>query len=193
MNHFPRNPGNVERGSPQAVNARRSDCLLLDVRTPVEFESAKIGGAVLRSMGGIDPEEVATLAGERGEVVLICQSGSRAKKVAAQLAGKLAVPVTVLKGGLQAWEAAGLPLTRSTAQGRAVISLERQVRIVAGSLVLLGTVLGVGVHAGFLALAAFVGAGLIFAGVTDTCGMGLFLARMPWNRACGKGCAIKSE
>ena len=62
------------------------------------------------------------------------------------------------------------------------MSLERQVRIAAGTLVVLGTVLGLTVHPGFIGLSAFVGAGLIFAGVTDTCGMGLLLARMPWNR-----------
>ena len=68
-------------------------------------------------------------------------------------------------------------------RGRKAISLERQVRIAAGSLVVLGTALGAFVHPGFLALSAFVGAGLVFAGVTDTCGMGMMLARMPWNRA----------
>ena len=68
-----------------------------------------------------------------------------------------------------------------------MISLERQVRIAAGSLVVLGTALGAFVHPGFLALAAFVGAGLVFAGITDTCGMGLLLARMPWNRVESTG------
>jgi hypothetical protein len=75
------------------------------------------------------------------------------------------------------------------------MSLERQVRIAAGSLVVLGTVLGAFVHPAFLGLPAFVGAGLIFAGVTDTCGMGMLLARMPWNRA-GEGvtaCSSASE
>ena len=72
----------------------------------------------------------------------------------------------------------GLPVVR----GKKAISLERQVRIAAGSLVLLGAVLGWLVHPAFVGLSAFVGAGLVFAGVTDTCGMGLLLARMPWNR-----------
>jgi rhodanese-related sulfurtransferase len=81
-------------------------------------------------------------------------------------------------GGTQAWEAAGLPIVR----GQKTISLERQVRIAAGSLVVLGAVLGYFVHPYFIGLSAFVGAGLVFAGVTDTCGMGMLLARMPWNK-----------
>jgi len=67
-------------------------------------------------------------------------------------------------------------------RGKRTISLERQVRIAAGSLVLLGAVLSLLVHPYFIGLAAFVGAGLVFAGVTDTCGMAMCLARMPWNQ-----------
>ena len=76
-------------------------------------------------------------------------------------------------------------------RGAKVISLERQVRIAAGLLVLVAVTLGWLVHPAFLGLAAFVGAGLVFAGVTDTCGMGLLLARMPWNRVkdCGATCS----
>ena len=84
----------------------------------------------------------------------------------------------IIAGGTKAWIDAGLPVTRSEVQ---VISLERQVRIAAGSLVLVGAVLGWLVHPGFFGLSAFVGAGLVFAGITDFCGMGLLLARLPWN------------
>jgi hypothetical protein len=75
-----------------------------------------------------------------------------------------------------------LPVVRACVSGRGTISLERQVRIAAGTLVLLGVALGWFVHVAFFGLSAFVGAGLIFAGVTDWCGMGMLLARMPWNR-----------
>jgi hypothetical protein len=85
----------------------------------------------------------------------------------------------VLGGGLEAWEDAGLPLKRG-AQG---VSLERQVRIAAGLLVTLGVLLGFLLHPGFFVLSALVGGGLVFAGVTDTCGMAMLLANMPWNRA----------
>jgi hypothetical protein len=88
--------------------------------------------------------------------------------------------VTSLSGGMSAWERAGLPVER---EARAPWSLERQVRLSAGSLVLLGTVLGWLVHPAFFGLSAFVGAGLIFAAITDWCGMGLLLARAPWNRS----------
>ena len=73
-------------------------------------------------------------------------------------------------------------------RGKKAMSLERQVRVAAGSLVLLGVALAALVHPGFVGLAAFVGAGLLFAGLTDTCGMGLLLARMPWNRAPADAC-----
>lgn len=86
-------------------------------------------------------------------------------------------PLAVLEGGIQAWDKAGLPLIR----GRKTISLERQVRIAAGTLVLTGAILAWLVHPWFIALSGFVGAGLVFAGITDTCGMGMLLARIPWN------------
>ena len=82
-------------------------------------------------------------------------------------------------GGTVACVQAGLPVNR----GQKTMSLERQVRIAAGSLVVIGTVLGAFVHPYWLGLPGFVGAGLVFAGVTDTCGMGMVLARMPWNQA----------
>ena len=96
-----------------------------------------------------------------------------------------------VEGGTKACEQAGLPLVR----GKQVISLERQVRIAAGSLVLTGVILGWFVHPIFFGLSAFVGAGLVFAGVTDTCGMGLLLARMPWNRVsppANENCSARS-
>jgi rhodanese-related sulfurtransferase len=97
--------------------------------------------------------------------------------------------VVNVEGGTLAWAEAGLPVVR----GPKAISLERQVRIAAGSLVLLGAVLGWFVHPAFVGLSAFIGAGLVFAGVTDTCGMALLLARMPWNQVRGEtpACAVR--
>jgi len=80
-------------------------------------------------------------------------------------------------GGVQAWEAEGLPLNR----GRKMMSLERQVRIAAGALVFTGALLGYFVNPAWIALSGFVGAGLVFAGITDTCGIGMLMARMPWR------------
>ena len=99
--------------------------------------------------------------------------------------------LTIVAGGLAAYTAAG----GATEKGRAVMSLERQVRLVAGALVFLGALLAFFVHVGFAALSAFVGAGLVFAALTNTCGMAMVLAKMPWNRrparsaAASGGCA----
>ncbi|HBJ38564.1 MAG TPA: sulfurtransferase, partial [Planctomycetaceae bacterium] len=91
--------------------------------------------------------------------------------------------VVNVEGGTSAWDAAGLPVSR----GKKAISLDRQVRIAAGSLVFAGAALGYFVHPYFIGLSAFVGAGLVFAGITDTCGMGMMIAKMPWNRCQGGG------
>jgi rhodanese-related sulfurtransferase len=88
-----------------------------------------------------------------------------------------------VEGGTEACIEANVPVVR----GKKAMSLERQVRIAAGFLVLLGVILGWQIHEGFLALSAFVGAGLMFAGITDTCGMGMLLAKMPWNQVKDDG------
>ena len=103
---------------------------------------------------------------------LICRSGSRGRQACEQFLAAGYHNVVNVEGGTLEWERVGLPVV----QGTKTVSLERQVRIAAGSLVLLGTGLGAFVHLGFLALSAFVGAGLVFAGITDTCGMGMLLA-----------------
>jgi rhodanese-related sulfurtransferase len=90
--------------------------------------------------------------------------------------------VVSVEGGTAACETAGIGVARS---GRKVMSLERQVRICAGGLVVLGAVLGHFVNPAWHALSAFIGAGLVFAGVTDTCGMAMMLAKMPWNQVRG--------
>jgi rhodanese-related sulfurtransferase len=158
----------------------RPDLLLLDVRTPVEYAEVHVPQARNEPLDRLQPEQfIASGAWPVGQpVYLLCRTGARAAKAAEKFAAKGQDRGVVIEGGTQAWIEAGLPVTRGTAK---VISLERQVRIVAGSLVLLGAVLGWLVHPGFYGLSAFVGAGLVFAGVTDFCGMGLLLARLPWN------------
>jgi rhodanese-related sulfurtransferase len=167
--------GSVGGVSPAEVGTRRA--LLLDVRTPAEFEEAHIEGSVLHPLSDLNAAEVAQLAAGKDECILVCRSGNRARQAAEKLVSSGMRSVRVLEGGVQAWEAAGLPLQR----GRRTISLERQVRIAAGVLVLTGALLAYLVHPAWIALSAFVGAGLVFAGLTDTCGMGMLLARMPWN------------
>lgn len=175
--------------SPSQLHSSQADALLLDVRTPGEFASAHIEGAVLHPLDRLDPATVTQLAAGKSGTVVVCQSGKRATQAAERLKAAGLSAVAVLEGGVNAWGAAGLPLTR----GKGVISLERQVRIAAGTLVLTGALLGLFVHVGWIALSGFVGAGLIFAGITDTCGMGMLLARMPWNQGgnCGSCCAMQ--
>jgi rhodanese-related sulfurtransferase len=154
---------------------------LIDVRTPVEYREVHAEPARLVPLDALDPKALMEARnGTRDEpLYLICRSGSRGRQACERFHAAGYTNVVNVEGGTQAWEQAGLPVVR----GKKGISLERQVRIAAGALVVLGTALGAFVHPAFLAVAAFVGAGLIFAGVTDTCGMGMLLARMPWNRA----------
>lgn len=168
----------VVRMSPAAVQALRGQgraVELIDVRTPVEFREIHAQGARNVPLDTLDP---ATLTrNPDATLAVICRSGSRGQKGCEKLVAAGWQNVVNVEGGTQAWEAAGLPVVR----GRKMMSLERQVRIAAGLLVLVGIVLA-WLHPAFLGLSAFVGAGLVFAGVTDTCGMGLMLARMPWNQ-----------
>ena len=150
---------------------------LIDVRTPAEFRELHAESARSAPLDALDPSSVAaTRAG--GPLYVICRSGSRARRACEQLTGAGLLDVVHVEGGTLAWASEGLPIVR----GPKAISLERQVRIASGSLVLLGAALGALVHPGFIGIAAFVGAGLVFAGLSDTCGMGMLLARMPWNR-----------
>lgn len=152
---------------------------MIDVRTPAEFREMHVEFA---QNVPLDRLEAAPLMKDRNGTdqpyYIICRSGSRAKQACERLRSAGLTNVVHVEGGTLAWEQAGLPVIR----GKKAVSLERQVRIAAGSLVLLGIVLGAYVHPYWISLTAFVGAGLIFAGVTDTCGMGLLLARMPWNQ-----------
>lgn len=163
--------------SPQAVREHQASALLLDVRTPAEFEEVHIEGAVLHPLNELNPAQVQKLAEGKRECFVICRSGGRARQAAEKLVAHGLTGVQIMTGGMQSWESEGLPVNR----GRATISLERQVRIAAGALVFAGTTLAYFVSPAWIALSAFVGAGLMFAGITDTCGMGMMLARMPWN------------
>ena len=129
----------------------------------------------------LDPAALAKTEGFAKDrpIYILCQSGGRARQAAEKLEKDGFSQCCVVEGGTRAWAEAGLPVNRGT---RKVIALERQVRIAAGSLVLVGVLLARFVHPDFIWLSAFIGAGLVFAGVTDWCGMGLLIARMPWNQ-----------
>lgn len=150
---------------------------LIDVRTPVEFAEIHVEFAKNVPLDGLDPADVMQERDQEKTLYIICRSGARGEKARQAFADAGFTNVVNVEGGTLACEATGLPLVR----GQKMMSLERQVRIAAGSLVLLGVILGWQVHPGFFGLSAFVGVGLIFAGITDFCGMGLLLAKMPWN------------
>lgn len=165
----------------QSLLATNPDLLLIDVRTPVEFAEAHVQGALNLPLDQLQPRAIVHDANlpKEASVYILCRSGARAAKAAEKFTQDGFNQAVVVEGGTLAWIEAGLPVTRGKVK---VISLERQVRIAAGSLVLTGALLGWFVHRGFFGLSAFVGAGLVFAGVTDFCGMGLLLAKLPWNR-----------
>ena len=156
---------------------------LLDVRTPAEFETAHIPGAYNVPLDLLR-EHRDELRNHLAEgVVLICRSGVRAGQAGQALAGTGLPNLTVLDGGMLAWQATAAPVT----QGRRRWDLERQVRLVAGSIVLL-SVLGSVFVPGLKWVAGFIGAGLTFAAVSNTCAMGMLLSRLPYNR--GASCDL---
>ena len=165
----------------EAERQRAGSVDLIDVRTSGEYRRTHAASARSVPLDHLNPAEVmnSRAAATDRPLYLICRSGRRSRQAVAKFQAAGLPNIVNVEGGMIAWERAGLPIVR----GAGPISLERQVRIAAGSLVVLGTTLGAFVHPAFLALAGFVGAGLVFAGVTDTCGMGLILARMPWNRS----------
>jgi rhodanese-related sulfurtransferase len=161
---------------------------LIDVRTPAEFGEIHADFARNLPLDSLDPAAfIQARQGAAGSpLYVICKSGGRSKQACEKLMAAGCADVVSVEGGTTAWAEAGLPVVR----GKKAVSLERQVRIAAGSLVVLGAALSY-FHPAFVCLSAFVGAGLIYAGITDTCGMGMLLARMPWNRAKGPSTACK--
>ncbi len=151
------------------------DILLIDVREPSEHAGEKIDGAQLMPLSRFDAADIPS---DR-PFVLYCQSGNRSAQAAQKLFAAGFEQVSHLDGGLNAWKQAGHP---TLVNKNAPISIMRQVQIVAGSLVVIGTLLGAFVNSGFLFLSGFVGAGLLFAGVSNTCMMARLLARLPYNQ-----------
>lgn len=153
---------------------------VVDVRTGAEYQACHVKGAQLYPLQDLKPAELLkTVKGEGSPLYILCKAGGRAKKAAEAIAPHTDRDVIVVEGGTDACVSSGLPVN----MGKDVMSLERQVRIAAGGLVVLGVLLSVSIAPGFIWLSGAVGAGLMFAGITDTCAMGMLLARMPWNRA----------
>lgn len=154
--------------------------ILIDIREADEHAREKVVGARHLPLSKLDEADLALDAGK--PVIFHCKSGARTMSNASRLARKTggACEAFIVEGGLDAWKKAGLPIAIDRSQP---LELQRQVQIGAGSLAFLGTVLGVFVSPWFLAVPAFVGAGLMTAGATGFCGMALLLMRAPWNKA----------
>jgi len=164
-----------QRLSPLALHTRLASVTVVDVRQPMEVAGGGIPGSRCIPLDRIKRAEV-----PEGDLVLVCQSGNRSAQAAALVRRRWpGRTVLDLEGGLEAWQQAGLPVER---QAGAPLPLMRQVQIAAGTLVLLGLIGSQMLAPAWIALSWFVGAGLVFAGISGVCGMARLLAMMPWNR-----------
>lgn len=147
--------------------------VVIDVRLPAEYRAVHLAPSLLVPLDQIARRRE-ELPRDR-ELVIVCRTGSRARLAAAELSG---FRTRILEGGLTAWQEAGHPVV----EGKAHMSLERQVRVVAGAMAGVGGVLAMAVSPWFGLMPAFVGAGLVYAGMTDRCGMAMLLGKLPYNR-----------
>lgn len=157
------------------VASIEGDLVLIDVRSPIEFENEHIDGAINMPLETI--ESRFDQVPRKGRVVVVCRSGKRAERAAFALMGKGLQP-DVLAGGMVAWQKAGLPVK----EGKKRLSIERQIQLIVGLGVLSGVLLAVFVSPWFLVIPGFFGAGLTFAGLSGTCALGILLGKAPWNK-----------
>ena len=153
---------------------------LLDVRTPAEHAALHVSGASLLPLDKLDAAAFLTSRG-RSDVPLyvLCQSGSRAAKAIEKFQQAGFEGCVQVEGGIEAWVGAGLPVERGAGK---VLPLMRQVQIAVGIVSAIGAALALGVNVWFAIIPLVTGCGLLFAGLTGTCGLALLLAKMPWNR-----------
>lgn len=159
---------------------------LIDVRTPAEYGAVHAKGAVNIPLDKLEPSALAYCNGD--PVYFICKSGVRARKAMDKLAESGFSNMIEVEGGTDAWVKARLPVQK----GRKALGLEQQVRIIVGSMALTGAGLVLAGQPLGLILVGMMGMGLVYAGITDTCGMAMMLAKAPWNqnaKACPAGSA----
>ncbi|MEY5032040.1 MAG: hypothetical protein RL354_1071 [Planctomycetota bacterium] len=170
----------IEPRDAQAMLAR-GDAVLIDVREPDEHARERIVGATLMPLGALTPEKVRALGARR--VLIHCKSGRRGGDATARCAALAGIEVRNVRGGIEAWRAAGLPTVVDAARPRLGVMQQTQLTIGVG--VAAGTALGAFVNPWFLVIPAFMGCGLMVAGATGFCGLATVLAKMPWNRVKG--------
>ncbi len=169
----------LKKISPQEAHRRfmEGTVRFIDIRSTEEFAQMSIEGSLLAPLPVVGLQNLAMQEGQHIDIIFVCRSGSRVENATSTLEG-LFTDAYMLDGGIIAWQKAELPLRTGNAP---VISLERQIFISAGCIILLG-VLGSFFWPPLLWLAGFVGAGLIFSGVSGFCGLGILLSKMPWNK-----------
>lgn len=160
-----------------AERLKAGSALLVDIREPDEFSRRHIAGSLSRPMSAFDVSRAPPFSAE--ETIFTCRTGMRTDANCNRLAASIPGEAYVLEGGLDAWASAGLAVEENR---KARLEMMRQVQIAAGLIVLVGVALGMWVNPAFYGLAAFVGAGLTFAGATGFCSMSKILVLMPWNR-----------
>ena len=153
--------------------------LLVDVRSPAEFKASHVPGAHNIPLDELEDEITNEVSDKDTTLFLMCSCGNRSGKACEEMESMGYHNVISIEGGIIELKRLGMKIVE---EQHHVISIERQVRIVAGSLVLLGLILGFWLHPGYFAIAAVMGYGLVFAGITDSCGLGLFIVKLPWNR-----------
>jgi|GEM_PF-175244 rhodanese-related sulfurtransferase len=185
----------VTRVSPEEAYRAVADSgsvKLLDVRSPLEFKGLHIKGSINIPLD-ILKDSLADLKRSGQECVVVCRTGARAAIAADMLAGSGTVSAKVLDGGISGWQKCRLPVVR----GESGISLERQMRIISGSMVVTGIALSWTVDRSFGLISMFAGCGLIYAGLTDNCPMGMLLMKLPYNKrmyraeSCDSACSSK--
>ncbi len=156
----------------------KNQAIIIDVREPAEYASTHIAGAKLMPVDNIHINKLPELG--RKKLIMYCRIGRRGAAACEKLLlNNSELDIYNLKGGISAWEKAGFEVEKS---GKPFVSIERQVQITIGCGVLVGVTLGHMVHPGFLLLSAFFGGGLLFSGITGSCGLAILVSKMPWNQ-----------
>jgi rhodanese-related sulfurtransferase len=150
---------------------------VLDVRTPGEFETAHIAGAYNVPLDLLREHRDEIVKHLDQDVVLVCRSGQRAAQAEETLRNAGLTNVHILDGGITAWEAKGFAVNRGAQRW----DLERQVRLVAGSIVVSSILASIAAPK-LKWVAAAIGGGLTFAALSNTCAMGMALSKLPYNR-----------
>ncbi|WP_027760843.1 rhodanese-like domain-containing protein [Streptomyces sp. AA1529] len=164
------------------ARTRLHELTVIDVRTPGEYAGGHLPGALNVPLDQI-PRALPDIrhAADRGDILVVCASGARSEN-ACRILAENGIETATLSGGTGAWAADGHDLHRPQGAGGATWGMERQVRFTAGTVVLLGLLLGLLVHPAFQLLSAGIAAGLVFSALTNTCGMAALLAKLPHNR-----------